>query len=206
MHRRPDHSKRDRVDPDTARGVLDGERARDRVQSSLCQRRQSSRRRAPRVVDEAGADVDDVAAALDEHLSDRTLSDVEEPGEVDRRDRGVLIEGVVGERLADEESGVVDQRVDPTEPVECQFDHALGGLRLGDVTRYREHVGFAGRADRARGRDDRITGSTERRCDALADALRGAGDDRDLLRLGDGIVMRPGRSRRSRLPSHGRRR
>src|SRR5207302_9820446 len=89
--------------------------------SSLGQRRQSGRRRAPGMVDEAGADADDVATALGEHLPDRALGDVEEPGEVDSCDGDVLIERVVGERLADEESGVVDQRVDTSEPVECEL-------------------------------------------------------------------------------------
>ena len=46
------------------------------------------------VVDEAGADVDDVAAALCDHLPDRALGDVEEPGQVDGGDRGVVVDCV----------------------------------------------------------------------------------------------------------------
>ena len=56
------------------------------------------------VVDQAGGDVDDVAAALGEHLSDDGLGDVEEPGQVHRSDGGVVIERVVGEGLADEDA------------------------------------------------------------------------------------------------------
>ena len=40
-----------------------------------------------RLVDEAGRDVDDVAAALGEHLPDGALGDVEEPGEVHAGDQ-----------------------------------------------------------------------------------------------------------------------
>ena len=66
-----------------------------------CQRRGPG---AVGVVDEAGADVDDVAAALGDHLPDDALGDVEEPGQVHGGDRGKVAEGVVGEGLADEDA------------------------------------------------------------------------------------------------------
>ena len=43
------------------------------------------------VVDQAGGDVDDVAAALGDHLRDRPLGDVEEPGQVHGGHRGVVV-------------------------------------------------------------------------------------------------------------------
>ncbi len=90
------------------------------------------------MVDEAGRDVDDVAAALRDHLCYRALGDVEETGQVHRGHHVVVGARVVGERLADEGPGVVDQRVDPREPVERLLDDAPSGLRLGEVTRNRE--------------------------------------------------------------------
>ena len=119
-----------------------------------------------------------------DHLPDRALGDVEETGQVHRGDRGEVVGRVLGERLADEDPGVVDQAVDPSEPVERLLHHALGGLGVGDVTLHREEVGLVGGADRARGGHDRVAGPTEPGREACADALRGAGDDRDLLRLG----------------------
>jgi hypothetical protein len=83
--------------------------------------------------------------------------------------------------LADEDLGVVDQRVDTPEPVERLLHHALGGVCVGDVTIHGEDVGVAGGRDRPRGGDDGVPGAVEGRRDARPDALRGAGDDRDLL-------------------------
>ena len=87
------------------------------------------------MVDEAGADVDDVTGALVDHLPDRALRDVEEPTQVDGGDRVVVLDAVVRERLADVDPGVVDQRVDATEPVDSLAHHPLGSGRFDDVAR-----------------------------------------------------------------------
>ena len=55
----------------------------------------------------------------------------------DRREVGL---GVLGERLGDEDAGVVDQRIDAAEPGHGFGDHALGGLRVGDVAGDGENV------------------------------------------------------------------
>ena len=69
------------------------------------------------VVDQAGGDVDDVPAALRQHRRDGALGELEEPAQVDPEDQVVVVGGVLGERLGDEDAGVVDQRVDPAELV-----------------------------------------------------------------------------------------
>jgi hypothetical protein len=74
---------------------------------------------------------------------------VEEAAQVHRGHHLVVCARVVGERLADEDPGVVDQRVDPPEPVERLLDHVPSGLRLGDVTRNREEVALPGGLHRA---------------------------------------------------------
>ena len=61
-----------------------------------------------------------MAASLGDHLPDRALGDVKEPGQVHGGDRGEVLQGVVGERLADEDPRVVDQSVDAPEPLERQ--------------------------------------------------------------------------------------
>ena len=113
-----DHPERDRVDAHAARRVLDRQRPGHGDEPALGERRERGGSRGVGVVDEARGDVDDVAAALGDHLRDRALGDVEEPGEVDGGDRVVVVERVLGERLADVDPGVVDQGVDPAEPVE----------------------------------------------------------------------------------------
>ena len=52
------------------------------------------------------------------HLGDGALGQPEEPGEVDPDDQGVVVGGVVGERLGDEHAGVVDQGVDAAEALQ----------------------------------------------------------------------------------------
>jgi hypothetical protein len=131
-------------------------------------------------VDDAGGDVDDVAAALVDHLPDRALGDVEEPGEVHGGDRGVVVGRVVREGLADEDPRVVDQAVDPSEPIERLLRDALGRLGFADVTLHGEVAGLVGGADRARGADDRVSGRSKPGDQPSADALRRARDDRDL--------------------------
>jgi hypothetical protein len=64
--------------------------------------------------------------------------DVEEPGKVHRGDRGKVIACVVDKRLADVHAGVVDQAVDPPEPLQCPLDHATGGLGICDVALHGE--------------------------------------------------------------------
>ena len=99
--------------------------------------------------------------ALGDHLPDRALRDVEEPGQVHGGDGGIVLGGVVGEGLADVDPRVVDQAVDPSEPVECLLDHTSGGVDVGDVTRHREKVGLVGGGDRPRGGDNGVSSMTE---------------------------------------------
>jgi hypothetical protein len=54
------------------------------------------------VVNEAGGDVDDVAAPLADHLPNDALGHVEEPGQVYGSHRCVVVGRVFHERLADE--------------------------------------------------------------------------------------------------------
>ena len=81
--------------------------------------------------------------------------DVEEPGRADGQDGGVV--GVVGlrvfgERLGDEDAGVVDERVDAPEPRHAFGDRALGRPSIGDVAADDQDIGVIRRADRTRRR------------------------------------------------------
>ena len=114
-----------------------------------------------------------------DHLRDRQLGDVEEPGQVHGGDRSVVLDGVIRERLADVDTGVVDQRVDPPEAIESLVDRALRGRRR---RRCRPRWSTKSRSSAAAATcdaDDRVPGVTVTGHEARADALRGAGDDRD---------------------------
>ena len=115
-----------------------------------------------------------------DHLPDRPLGDVEEPGQVDGRDRGVVLDRVLRERLADVDAGVVDQRVDPPEPIERlrrPRARAVSASAMSPATATKSVRPRTGA--RARVADDGISGATECGYEARADALRCAGDDRD---------------------------
>ncbi len=66
--------------------------------------------------------------------------DVEEAVQIGRQHRGIVLVGVVGERLGDEDAGIVDQRVDLTELLERLLDDALGSLGIADVARDRQDI------------------------------------------------------------------
>ena len=123
------------------------------------------------MVDEAGGDVDDVAAALADHLPDDALGHVEEPGQVYGSDRRIVVRRVFRERLADEDPGVVDQAVDPSESVDCLDHQALSSLGFSDVTAHREEVRLVGRTDRAGRGHDGLPGIPEPSYEACAYAL-----------------------------------
>ena len=75
----------------------------------------------------------DVAAALVDHLRDRELGDVEEPGQIYARDRGVVGERVLRERLTEVDPSVVDERVNPSEPIDRLGDHPPRRFGVSDV-------------------------------------------------------------------------
>ena len=107
------------------------------------------------VVRQGRRDVDDVATAPCEHLGDGALGEQEEPSEVDA-DRGcVVVAGVVGERLGDKDSGVVDEGVDSPEALHGPSDDALDGLRVGDVSVDGQDRRVLGRPDRSGAGHDR---------------------------------------------------
>jgi hypothetical protein len=74
---------------------------------------------------------------------------VEEPGQIHRGDQGIFFNSVVREGLADEHSRIVDQAVDPCEPIESLLHHVPSGLSFGDVTPHRDIVVLVGSADGA---------------------------------------------------------
>src|SRR4051812_33739074 len=110
------------------------------------------------VVDQAGADVDDVPVALEEHRANRALGDVEEAGQIYGGGGGEVVGGGTGEtatveeagqiyggdggevvgrvlveRLTGEEARVVYETVDAAETPGRLVHHALRGVDLGDV-------------------------------------------------------------------------
>src|SRR4029077_7359246 len=95
------------------------------------------------VVDQGGRDVHHVpAAALGEHRSDGAARDVEETAQVDPGHGVVVLVGVVGEWFAEEDPGVVHQRVHAAETRQCLFDDIGAGARPRQVATYGEHLGI----------------------------------------------------------------
>ena len=133
------------------------------------------------MVNQAGGDLHDVAAALFLHLGDGELRHMEKSGDVDAKNRRVVGLGVLGEGLGDEDAGVVDERVDAPEPRHALGNRALGRLPIGDVAGNRDDVVIVRRPHRARGGDHPVVAITIGFDERRADALRCAGDNRNFL-------------------------
>src|SRR3954471_3291080 len=84
--------------------------------------------------------------------------------------RVVVLGGVVGERLGDEDPGVVHECVHPAEVADSGIDDDAGDGWIGDVTGDGDHAYVMGSRDRARVGDDGSTvlsvGLHERGADA----------------------------------------
>jgi hypothetical protein len=116
-----------------------------------------------------------------QHGGDGRPRDAEESAQVDAGDRVKVGVGVVGERLGHEHASVVNQGVHPAEVLERPVDKARAGLGVGDVAGHGKHAGVGRGGDVPRVRDDRVPELAVRLRGAGADALRRAGDYRDLL-------------------------
>ncbi len=174
-----DDAERDRVHAYAMCGVFDRQRAAGSDETPFGEGGQRGGTLAVRVVDQGRGDVHDVPTALLDHLPDRPLGDVEEPGQVHGRDRGIVLDRVLRERFADVDTGVVDQRVDPPESIAGLVDRTLRGFGVSDVASNRDVFVVVRSRERARDADDGISGATVASYKACADALGRAGDDHD---------------------------
>ena len=77
------------------------------------------------MVHQSRGDLNDMTVTLLFHLGDGELGDVEEAVDVDTHHGRIVGQRVLGERLGDEDSGIVDQGIDATKPSEPFGDHTL---------------------------------------------------------------------------------
>jgi hypothetical protein len=133
------------------------------------------------LVDDRGADVDDVPTPLRQELGENDLGDMKEPGQV-RPGYGVeVLLGVFEKRLADEEAGVVDECVHTPEALLGGDDDLLRGRALSDVAGDRQHLLVPGRGHRSRSGDHAVTPLAVAFDEPGSNAVRCARDDRDWL-------------------------
>jgi hypothetical protein len=99
------------------------------------------------------------------------LGQPEESGQVDAGDQRVIVGGVVGEGLGDEDARVIDQGVDAAEAIKRPAHDPVGGGLLGDVALDREDVRVLRRLDAMRIRHDRPASLPVRLDEAGADTL-----------------------------------
>ena len=93
--------------------------------------------------------------------------------------RGEVGLGVIGERLGDEDPGVVDQRIDTAELLDRTADHPVRDRRIGDVAGDGQHVRRGVGLDGPRVGDDAVATIEEPANQPRPDPLRRAGDDGD---------------------------
>ena len=123
---------------------------------------------------------------------------MKEPGHIDRGHRGIVVECVLREGLADEDAGVIDQTIDPPVAIQRVLYNTLGSVDVRDVTPNGEKAGRVRGRHRTRGSHDGVPGSAVRGHQACANTLRGARDNSDFLRSGQRLSRRRLRSHPTR--------
>jgi hypothetical protein len=118
------------------------------------------------------------------------LCDVQEALEVGRHQRLEVVGRVFGERLGEEDAGIVDQDVDRPEARQGRLDDIRGRCRFADVTVHQRHV-IGGRdlvgSGHFAGIGNHIETTFEKRFhNSCADPLRRSGHDRCLAWAGHG--------------------
>src|SRR3954453_3599678 len=90
------------------------------------------------------------------HLTKRKLRSMKKAGRIDCGDRGILSFGIFGERLRDEDAGVIDQRVDAAKPGNAFEYRALSGGTLTYVAPHRNNLIIVVWLDCSRNRDNPV--------------------------------------------------
>ena len=123
-------------------------------------------------------------------------------GDVDRTEQGgldlrpELLWGELLEEPGVEVARVVDQHIDPAEPVHARLDGRLGARGVGDVKSYHDEVGVCSEHEGdllgvTAGGNDCVTGGQGGLGDVDAHAAAGAGDEPNLLLTHAGALLLP---------------
>jgi len=115
VHRRLDHARGHGVYADVAGRVLDRKAPRGCGKAAFGQRGKDRWHRRIGMLDECGRDLHHMARSLLNHRVDCMLRDVEKPVQVRRKKIPVLLNGILCELVGNENSRVVDQRIDAAE-------------------------------------------------------------------------------------------
>ena len=134
VHRRVDVAGRHRVEPDVVRCVLQCQSLTYGWHRRFRKHRQKSRHAAARLIREDCRDVHYMPRLLLLHLRDHLLRHEEVAGHIGVHYQIVVVLGVLGERLGNENACVVNQQVDTAEMLDCCLRYFDGGFLLADVT------------------------------------------------------------------------
>ncbi|HWE07318.1 MAG TPA: hypothetical protein VG274_11455, partial [Rhizomicrobium sp.] len=186
MHRRFYDAGCHGIHPDAIPGIFDGERAGHGVQPALRQCGQARAGAGDRLADHGGGDLHDMTALPGQHVRNRQLRDVEKTIQVDMENISIVVRCERREGLADENTGIVHERIDPSEMPDGSFYDSFGDGALANIAGHRNHTGIAGFLDEAGICDDGVSGVPVTFDDSGSDALRGTCDDRNFLRLSHG--------------------
>src|SRR5579872_7364063 len=181
MHRTLDYPRSDSIHTNAAFRIFDCQRFRCRVQPALGQRCQYGWHSSVGMIDQAGRHLYDMTAALPFHLGNRALRHVEEASQIDPNNRSVISIAVLREWLADEDAGVVHQRVDTAETGHCHPNHLFRDILVADVARHDQYVVIVSRLHGTCGGNHAIVPVAIRRNDGRPDALRSSGYDSHFL-------------------------
>lgn len=82
----------------------------------------------------------DVATPLLDHLKKRQLGDVIEPVKINVKGITIVFGCKFGEGLADEDAGIIDKGINPTEVLDRGPDNTFSRFTFADVTFYRDDM------------------------------------------------------------------
>ncbi|MGY4296678.1 hypothetical protein ACVWXN_004773 [Bradyrhizobium sp. i1.4.4] len=105
---------------------------------------------------------------------------MKKPREIDPDHLGEVGLRILGKGLRNEQAGIVDERIDPSEALDGQFHDAIGRLCAGDIAIDRGHRRIVAPADRTRTGNDVIADIPVGLEQSCANAARCSGDDGNL--------------------------
>jgi hypothetical protein len=111
------------------------------IEAALDQDRQQRGYLHVRLQSNAGGDIDDVTVLVLRHVGGSLLRGIEEAVQIGGDDGLHIGFGVIGDRLGNEDAGVVDQHIDLAELGDSLIKDGLGGFRLGDIAGDRQEIG-----------------------------------------------------------------
>src|SRR5262249_56647541 len=92
------------------------------------------------LVDETGGDSYHMTTLRLAHQLQRALGHMKEACDIGVDVASIVVIRIGSERLGYERAGVIDQRIDVAEAIQCLLEDQIGGVRISDISLHRHQV------------------------------------------------------------------